>query len=186
MPFSFVPGTLPGVVRVTPEVFEDHRGFFLEAYNAREFHEAGITAEFVQDNHSYSTRGVVRGLHYQLNPAAQGKLVRVVQGEVFDVAVDLRQGSPSFGRWEACRLSAENREMFWIPPGFAHGFQIVSSEAHVLYKTSALYAPECDRGICWDDPEIAIDWPLADAILSEKDRRQPSLSDAELNFIFEK
>ena len=185
MPFAFHPGQLPGLVRIVPKTFEDQRGFFLESYNRREFHAAGLNAEFVQDNHSLSTRGVLRGLHYQIHPAAQGKLIRVIEGEVFDVAVDIRQGSPTFGKWEAYLLTAENREMFWIPAGFAHGFQVLGPSAQVLYKTTTVYSPEYDRGIRWDDPEIGIDWPLRAALLSDKDLTLPYLAEAEINFTYD-
>ncbi|MHB1429050.1 MAG: dTDP-4-dehydrorhamnose 3,5-epimerase [Rhodocyclaceae bacterium] len=155
------PAAIPDVLVIEPKVFGDERGFFFESYNRRTFNEAtGLDIDFVQDNHSKSTQGVLRGLHYQLSPRAQGKLVRVVQGEVFDVAVDLRKSSPTFGRWVGDILSAENKKQIWIPPGFAHGFLTLSATAEFLYKTTDYYAPELERCICWDDPLIAIAWPL--------------------------
>ena len=155
------PTAIPDVWVIEPKVFGDARGFFFESYNRRAFKEAtGLDVDFVQDNHSKSTQGVLRGLHYQLSPRAQGKLVRVVQGEVFDVAVDLRKSSPTFGRWVGDILSAENRKQLWIPPGFAHGFLTLSDTAEFLYKTTDYYSPEHERCICWDDSRIAIAWPL--------------------------
>ncbi|MGZ8286498.1 MAG: dTDP-4-dehydrorhamnose 3,5-epimerase [Allosphingosinicella sp.] len=166
---------------LTPRYFRDERGFFVESYNKRAFSEAaGADVEFVQDNHSRSTRGVLRGLHYQLPPRAQGKLVRVADGEIFDVAVDLRGGSPTFGRWFGTVLSAEKGNQLWIPPGFAHGFLTLSETADVLYKASDYYAPECERTIAWDDPDVAIDWPLdGRPTLSAKDSAAPRLAQAE-------
>ncbi|ODV09955.1 MAG: dTDP-4-dehydrorhamnose 3,5-epimerase [Thiobacillus sp. SCN 64-317] len=171
---------LPGVLILEPRVLGDARGFFLESWNKRTFTALGLDADFVQDNHSRSTRGVLRGLHYQLNEP-QGKLVRVVSGAVFDVAVDLRKSSPHFGQWVGYELSAENRRMMWIPPGFGHGFLVRSDSADSLYKTTAYYAPQWDRGIRWDDPQIGVAWPLDDApVLSAKDQVQPLLKDAEV------
>lgn len=178
--------SLPGVFLIEPKVFGDSRGYFYESYNERAFHEAGITARFVQDNVSRSQRGVLRGLHYQLAPHAQGKLVRVMAGEVFDVAVDIRRGSPSFGRWYGVMLTAENKRSLWIPPGFAHGFCVTSETAEFTYKVTDFYAPAHDRSILWDDPDIGIDWPdeVNPALLSDKDRRGVRLADAEINFSF--
>jgi len=171
---------LPGVLILEPRVLGDARGFFLESWNKRTFTALGLDADFVQDNHSRSARGVLRGLHYQLTEP-QGKLVRVVSGAVFDVAVDLRKSSPHFGQWVGYELSAENRRMMWIPPGFGHGFLVRSDSADSLYKTTAYYAPQWDRGIRWDDPQIGVAWPLADApVLSAKDQVQPLLKDAEV------
>jgi dTDP-4-dehydrorhamnose 3,5-epimerase len=172
---------LPGVLLIEPRVFGDARGFFLESWNRRTFAEAGLDMDFVQDNHSRSSRGVLRGLHYQLhNP--QGKLVRVTQGAVFDVAVDIRRASPHFGRWVGYELSADNHRMLWIPPGFAHGFLVLSDTADFLYKCTSLYDPPSDRGIRWDDPAIGIDWPdMGGApLLSAKDAAAPLLADAEV------
>lgn len=160
---------LPGVLLLEPKVFGDERGFFLESFNERVMQEAGIGGHFVQDNHSRSARNVLRGLHYQV-AQPQGKLIRVVVGSVFDVAVDLRRGSATFGKWTAAELSAENKRMLWIPPGFAHGFLALSELADVLYKATDFYAPQSERTIQWNDPQLKIAWPLQDApILSAKD-----------------
>ena len=171
--------SLPDVVILEPRVFGDERGFFFESYNQQSMAEIGITERFVQDNHSSSSRNVLRGLHYQLkNP--QGKLVRVVEGEILDVAVDLRRSSPSFGRWEAVRLSGENKRMIWLPPGFAHGFRVISETAHVLYKATDYYAPEYERTLAWNDPDVKIDWKLdGEPIVSAKDQLGISLRDVE-------
>ncbi|MBF8776591.1 dTDP-4-dehydrorhamnose 3,5-epimerase [Pseudomonas fulva] len=167
-----IPLAIPEVFLFTPRVFGDERGFFYESFNARVFNEIiGQQATFVQDNHSRSTRGVLRGLHYQLPPHAQGKLVRVVKGEVFDVAVDIRRSSPTFGKWVGAQLSAQNHNQLWIPPGFAHGFVTLSETAEFLYKTTDFYSPQSERCIAWDDPDIAIDWPIDySPSLSAKDR----------------
>ncbi|AGZ34138.1 MAG: dTDP-4-dehydrorhamnose 3,5-epimerase [Pseudomonas sp.] len=173
---------IPEVVLFTPKVFGDERGFFYESFNARVFLEAtGLQADFVQDNHSKSVRGVLRGLHYQLPPHAQGKLVRVVQGEVFDVAVDIRRSSPTFGKWVGTVLSAQNNQQLWIPPGFAHGFITLSETAEFLYKTTGFYSVQSERCIAWNDPLIAIDWPI-DGVpaLSAKDQIGKALKDADL------
>ncbi len=177
---NLIETALPGVLLLEPRVFGDARGFFLESWNRQAFSELGLDLDFVQDNHSHSTRGVLRGLHYQLNEP-QGRLVRVVSGAVFDVAVDLRRSSSHFGQWVGHELSAENQRMLWIPPGFGHGFLVLSDTADFLYKTTAYYAPEWDRGIRWDDPQIGVQWPLAgDPVLSAKDQIQPLLKDAEV------
>jgi dTDP-4-dehydrorhamnose 3,5-epimerase len=172
---------LPDVIILEPRVFGDERGFFLESYNARAFERAaGVRADFVQDNHSRSRRGVLRGLHYQVRQP-QGKLVRVVAGEVFDVAVDLRRSSPTFGRWTGTRLSAENKRMMWIPAGFAHGFLVLSESADFLYKTTDYYAPEHERCVLWNDPAIGIRWPLdGEPVLAAKDRAGARLAEAEV------
>ncbi len=171
---------LPEVLLIAPRVFGDTRGFFLESWNRRVFAEHGLDIDFVQDNHSRSAKGVLRGLHYQLHQP-QGKLVRVTSGAVFDVAVDLRRSSPHFGKWTGYELSADNHHMLWIPPGFAHGFLVLSESADFLYKTTAYYTPEWDRGIRWDDPDVGVAWPL-DGLpqLSAKDAAQPVLRDAEV------
>ena len=177
------PTAIADVLVIEPKVFGDDRGFFLESFNQQAFNEAtGTRNDFVQDNHSRSSRGVLRGLHYQLPPHAQGKLVRVTHGAVFDVAVDIRQGSTTFGKWVGVELTAENHKQLWIPPGFAHGFMVLSDTADFLYKTTAYYAPQSDRGILWSDPQIDIQWPDLgmDFLLSDKDRKQPWLKDAEL------
>jgi len=179
MSLKKVTTSLPGVLILEPQVFGDGRGFFLESYSARAMAECGIHEQFVQDNHSCSMRNVLRGLHYQI-AHAQGKLVRVANGEILDVAVDLRRSSPSFGRWEAVRLSGENKWMLWIPAGFAHGFRVVSEIAHVLYKTTDFYYPQFERTIAWNDAELNIDWQLeAEPIVSDKDRHGASFCEAE-------
>ena len=171
---------LPGVVLLEPKVFGDARGFFLESWNKQTFADLGLDPDFVQDNHSRSAKGVLRGLHYQLHQP-QGKLVRVVSGAVFDVAVDLRQSSPQFGKWVGYELSAENQRMMWIPPGFGHGFLVLTETADFLYKTTALYAPQWDRGVRWNDPAIGVQWPLeGEPQLSGKDQVAPLLKDAEV------
>jgi dTDP-4-dehydrorhamnose 3,5-epimerase len=174
--------SLPGVLLIEPKVFGDARGFFLESWNARAFREAtGVDAAFVQDNHSRSVRGVLRGLHYQL-VRPQGKLVRVVSGEVFDVAVDLRRSSPTFGRWTGVRLDAATHRQLWIPPGFGHGFLVLSETADFLYKTTEYWSPEHDRSLAWNDPTVGIEWPLAGTapMLAAKDASAPRLADADL------
>jgi dTDP-4-dehydrorhamnose 3,5-epimerase len=174
------PTALPGVMLVEPKVFGDARGFFFESWNAQAFAEAGIDAQFVQDNHSRSAGGVLRGLHYQLRQP-QGKLVRVIQGSAFDVAVDIRRSSPDFGRWVGVELSQENRRMLWVPPGFAHGFLALSETCEFLYKASEYYAPQHERAILWNDPDLAIAWPLnGEPVLSAKDAGAPRLKDAEV------
>ena len=178
---NVVDTALPGVKLIEPRVFGDDRGFFLESWNARSFADAGLDLTFVQDNHSRSARGVLRGLHYQRkNP--QGKLVRVTAGAVFDVAVDVRRSSPHFGRWVGYELSDANKRMLWVPPGFAHGFVVLSDSADFLYKCTQLYDGSDDRGVRWDDPAIGIDWPLAGMTpqLSGKDAAAPLLADAEV------
>lgn len=179
---NIVPTAIPDVLLVEPQVFGDQRGFFMESFNQRRWAEVtGLNVRFVQDNHSRSQRGVLRGLHYQLPPAAQGKLVRCVVGEVYDVAVDLRRQSATFGRWVGERLSAENHRQLWIPPGFAHGFLVLSEVAEFLYKTTAYYAPESERSIRWNDPDLDIDWPAAvEPVLSAKDSRAGSFATAEV------
>jgi len=173
---------LNGLLLLEPKVWEDRRGVFFEAYNRRTFRTLGIDVEFIQDNQSGSRRGTLRGLHYQAPPHAQAKLLRVLSGEVFDVAVDLRRSSPSYGRWAAFRLSAANRGVLFIPEGFAHGFCVLSDYADVLYKCSDFYAPECERGLRWDDPAIGIQWPVTDPLLSDRDRRHPFFVDLARDF----
>jgi dTDP-4-dehydrorhamnose 3,5-epimerase len=180
MAIQVIATALPEVKIIEPKVFGDARGFFFESFNGREFAEqvaAGV--EFVQDNHSRSTRGVLRGLHYQIEHA-QGKLVRVVEGEVFDVAVDIRKSSPNFGKWAGVSLSAENNRQMWVPAGFAHGFVVVSDSAQFLYKTTDYWYPEHERSIVWNDPEIGIEWPIDfEPVLAAKDAAAQRLSDAE-------
>lgn len=176
----FIQTTIPDVIIIEPKVYGDERGFFLESYQKTRFAEYGISADFVQDNHSRSTHGVLRGLHYQIQQP-QGKLVRVISGEIFDVAVDIRKNSPTFGKWVGDFLSAENKRMIWVPPGFAHGFFVTSPEAEVIYKATDYYAPEWERTIAWNDPTIGIDWPTGDVhpILSGKDAAGKLLVEAE-------
>ncbi len=180
-----IPLAIPEVLLLEPRVFGDARGFFYESFNQHVFDEAvGHAVSFVQDNHSRSSRHVLRGLHYQLAPKAQGKLVRVVAGEVFDVAVDIRPESPTFGQWVGEILSAENKRQLWVPPRFAHGFITLSEHAEFLYKTTDYYAPELERSIRWNDPRIAIDWPFSgEPTLAAKDANAPMLADAELSLI---
>jgi len=175
-----IPTDLPEVLIVEPRLFGDERGFFMESYNARAFNAAvGYEVRFVQDNQSRSSRGVLRGLHYQLPPHPQGKLVRVTNGSVFDVAVDIRHSSPRFGEWVGVELTAENQRQLWIPPGFAHGFLVISDSADLLYKTTDYYSPSVEGAIRWNDPTLQVDWPLGSAspILSKKDAAAPSISD---------
>jgi dTDP-4-dehydrorhamnose 3,5-epimerase len=178
------PLVIPEVVIFEPKVFGDERGFFYESFSQKVFEQAtGLKREFVQDNHSKSQKGVLRGLHYQMPPMAQGKLVRVIEGEVFDVAVDIRKNSPTFGQWVGERLSAKNNKQMWVPEGFAHGFITLSDTAEFLYKTTSYYSPEHERCIAWDDPSLAIDWQLAhvdEPLLSEKDSRGSSLNVADV------
>ena len=166
---------LPEVLLITPRVFSDSRGFFLESYNANEFARAGITARFVQDNHSRSRRGVLRGLHYQLGQP-QGKLVRVVRGAIFDVAADVRVGSPTFGKWVGLKLDDDRKQALWIPPGFAHGFCALSDDTDVAYKTTDFYAPASERGIIWNDPLLGITWPIDHPVVAARDLAFPPLS----------
>jgi dTDP-4-dehydrorhamnose 3,5-epimerase len=170
------PTALPEVLLIEPRLFGDERGHFLETYHAQRYSGSSISATFVQDNLSHSHRGVVRGLHYQWG-RPQGKLIMVVQGEIFDVAVDIRQGSPTFGRWVGVTLSARDYQQLYIPEGFAHGFCATSDSATVCYKCTDFYVPQDDRGIRWDDPTLAISWPITEAILSDKDRSLPSLAE---------
>ncbi len=179
---QFTPMTIPDVILVEPKVFGDERGFFMETWNVRSFAENGLNMTFVQDNHSKSGRGILRGLHYQIQNN-QGKLVRVVAGEVFDVAVDLRKSSPTFGKWVGEYLSAENKRLLWVPPGFAHGFYVTSDTADLTYKCTDFYAPEFERSLAWDDPDLGIDWPLQKGgapRLSDKDRAGIALRNAEV------
>ncbi len=166
---------IPGVLIFEPKVFEDDRGFFLETWRKDKYAEAGVKEDFVQDNVSFSMRGTLRGLHFQ-NPHGQGKLVQVLTGQVFDVAVDVRIGSPSFGKWVGIELSGEDHRQMYIPPGFAHGFCVMSEKALFSYKCTDYYAAECDFGIAWNDPDIGIEWPIADPVLSQKDAKNPRLS----------
>jgi len=182
MSFRFEPLAIPDVVLVRPERHVDQRGYFEESYRRSAFAEAGLAVDFVQDNFARSYRNVLRGLHYQLPPAAQAKLVGVATGKIFDVAVDLRAGSPTFSRWVGCTLDADERAFLWIPEGFAHGYVVLSDVADVTYKVTAEYASHLDRGIRWDDPAIGVEWPVRDPIVSPKDRAQPTLEAAEKAF----
>jgi len=179
---DFSPTKIPDVLIIKPKVFEDPRGFFMETYREDRFIAGGITPKFVQENHSTSQRGVLRGLHYQIRQA-QGKLMRAIVGEIFDVAVDIRRSSPTFGRWVGVTLSAENKLQLWIPPGFAHGFYVLSERAEVTYKVTDYYASEWDRSILWNDPQIGVEWPLLEGVetsLSNKDINAKPLTEAEL------
>lgn len=181
MPYTVIPTAIPEVLILEPKVFGDSRGFFFESFNAKDFaNVTGLDVEFVQDNHSRSAKGVLRGLHYQLQQA-QGKLVRVTQGTVFDVAVDIRKSSPTFGKWVGCELSDSNQRQFWVPAGFAHGFVVTSESADFLYKTTDYYAPAYERCISWNDPSIGINWPEGiSPLLSAKDQQGVNLAAAEV------
>ncbi len=178
MPFEFKHLEIPDVVLIKPRVFEDERGFFMETYKKSEFEKAGIKGDFIQDNHSRSKYGVLRGLHFQREPYAQAKIVRAVRGVIYDVAVDLRRDSPTFGKWVGVILSGYNKWQLYIPRGFAHGFVVLSDVAEVVYKVDNVYAPDYEGGIIWNDPEIGIDWPVDEPIVSEKDRKWPTLRKA--------
>jgi dTDP-4-dehydrorhamnose 3,5-epimerase len=184
MPFKFKRLKIPEVILIEPGIFKDGRGFFIETYKYSDFARAGIKEYFVQDNYSSSIKGVLRGLHFQKNPHAQGKIVQCIRGKVFDVAVDIRKGSPSFGHWVSVELSEDNNLMLYVPPAFAHGFVVLSEEAGVIYKCTGEYAPEDDRGVIWNDPAINIRWPIKTPILSEKDKRHPALKDSDINFTY--
>lgn len=178
----FIPTSIPDIILIEPKVFGDARGFFMETYQAQRFAEAGIPADFVQDNHSGSRQGTLRGLHYQIQQA-QGKLVRVIAGEIYDVAVDLRRSSTTFGRWIGVTLTAENKQQLWVPPGFGHGFYVLSEWAEIHYKATDYYAPQWERTILWDDPALGIPWPLIEdqaVLLSPKDAQGSHLAEAEL------
>lgn len=179
---------IPGLLIIEPRVFADERGYFFESFSETKFKEYGLNTRFVQDNESKSHHGVIRGLHYQLEPYAQTKLIRVVRGTVYDVAVDLRKGSPTFGQWYGLEVSATNKRQFYIPKGFAHGFSVLSEYAIFSYKCDAFYNPASERGIRFDDPALGIDWKLDSsvAVISDKDRENPLLADAEINFEFER
>ena len=180
MPFRFTPAVIPDVVVIEPRVFPDERGFFMETYKRSEFAAHGIDETFVQCNQSKSTRATLRGLHYQRNPKAQGKLIRALSGEIYDVAVDLRRGSPTYSKWHGIVLSAENKQMLYVPGGFAHGFCVTSDEAEISYMTTAEYAPELEAGVIWNDPELRIEWPLKDPQLSSRDQAWPTFREADL------
>ena len=182
MPFAFKRLDIPGLVLIEPKVFEDGRGFFMETYKMPDFVTAGIKAEFVQENHSRSSKWVLRGLHYQNPPFAQAKLLRAIRGEIFDVAVDIRKGSPTWGKWVSVVLSEKNRNMLYVPAGLAHGFCVLSGIAEVLYKTTSVYSAESEAGIVWNDEDLSIEWPVEKPRLSEKDEKWPSLKNADIRF----
>ncbi len=183
MLFTFRPFEIPAVVLIEYQSVVDERGFFAESYRLQEF-QAHRIPPFVQDNHSQSGRGVLRGLHYQLEPAVVGKLIHCVRGQIFDVAVDIRKGSPTFSKWVSIELSPEHRRMLYVPPGFAHGFCVLSDLADVVYKMTGYYSPDDDRSLLWSDPDIGVRWPIRDPILSVKDATAPRLRDAENNFTY--
>ena len=182
MAFRFIKTEIPEIVIIEPRVFADERGFFMETYKRSEFAAQGIDEIFVQVNHSKSSKGILRGLHYQKHPKGQGKLVQALAGEIYDVAVDIRQGAPTFGKSVIISLSSENKKILYVPAGFAHGFCVVSDEAEIAYMTTAEYAPECEAGVRWDDPDLAIRWPTAVPQLSSRDLGWPRLKDADNNF----
>ena len=183
---KFVPTPIPDLFVIEPRVFGDHRGYFFESYSAEHFKKAGIHADFVQDNESFSGKGVVRGLHFQAPPKAQGKLVRVQKGRVLDVAVDIRKGSPTFGKHFSIELTGENKKMLWIPPGFAHGFATLEDDTVFLYKCTDTYSPEHEGSVLWNDPALGIDWGISDPKLSAKDEVGPLLKDFSSPFTYEK
>jgi len=179
---EFLPTTIPDVILINPKVFADNRGFFMETYQVKRFAEAGIDVNFVQDNHSGSCQSTLRGLHYQIQQA-QGKLVRVIAGKILDVVVDLRRSSPSFGKWIGTNLSSENRRLLWVPPGFAHGFYVISEWAELTYKATNFYTPQWERTLLWNDPTVGIEWPVGHRttpLLSEKDERGTPLDQADI------
>jgi len=180
MPFTFQPLSIPDVILIKQAVFLDDRGFFLEAFKASDFENSGLPSRFVQDNFSFSRKDVIRGLHYQKSPKAQGKLISVLRGSVWDVAVDIRRHSPTFLRWVAAELNDQNHSMLYIPPGFAHGFAALTDDVHLLYKCTQEYDPLTDTGVRWNDPDIAIPWPVERPILSDKDRRLPLVHQSEV------
>jgi dTDP-4-dehydrorhamnose 3,5-epimerase len=186
VPFAFKRLPIPEVVLIEPQVFSDKRGLFLETYKYSDFADFGVTSHFVQENHSRSVKGVLRGLHYQKNPKPQGKLVVCTKGRIYDVAVDLRKGSPSYGKWVSIDLLGDTNSMIYVPPGFAHGFVTLSDVAEVSYKCTEEYSPAEERGIIWNDPQLKISWPVDKPILSEKDDSFPPLEDADLNFEYER
>jgi dTDP-4-dehydrorhamnose 3,5-epimerase len=179
---------LPGLLVIEPKVFADDRGFFLDFYNRDSFAEIGLKEQFIQDNHSRSKKGVVRGLHYQINPSPMGKLVKCAKGKIFDVGVDVRKGSPTFGKWHGETLTGDNHKMLYLPPGFAHGFLALEDNTDVIYACTGVYSPKDERAIVWNDPEIGIKWPLelvgGKAIVSDKDQKNPQLKEAETNFSY--
>ncbi len=184
MPFTVSRLSIPEVLLIEPTMFRDSRGFFLESYKQSDFAKLGITENFVQDNHSQSAKNVLRGLHYQIHPNIQGKLVRCLRGKIFDVCVDIRKGSPTFSRWVSAELTEENCRMMYVPPGFAHGFVALTDRAEIMYKCTKEFSRDHDRGILWNDPAVGIQWPVENPILSEKDKANPKLKDADNTFMF--
>ncbi len=185
MPFSFEQLSIPEVVLIKPRIFGDARGFILETYKHSAFADHSVPVSFVQTNHSHSSRGVLRGLHYQKQPKAQGKLIGVVTGAIFDVGVDIRRGSLTYGKWVGAEITEENHHLLYVPPGFAHGFCVLSATADVIYQMTAEYAPDLERGIVWNDAEIGISWPVENPELSDRDAAQPQLRDADNNFVYQ-
>lgn len=187
MPFTFERLSVPDVVAITPAIFEDQRGHFVETYKRSDFVKFGITTEFIQDNYSLSKKGVARGLHYQLDPHAQGKLMRAISGKIFEVAVDIRKGSPYFGKWASVTMTPKNRKMIWIPEGFAAGMMALEDDSRLAYNTTNEYSKPHERGIRWNDPAIGIKWPMEIVpLISEKDNAHPLLAEAEINFVYKK
>ena len=184
MPFKFKKLDIPEVILVDAQAFPDERGFFMESFKDSTYRVNGIDTKFIQDNCSHSIKGVVRGLHYQKNPKAQAKLVTAIRGEIFDIAVDIRKGSPTYGKWVGEILSDKNHRQLYVPEGFAHGFMCLSNEADVIYKVNEEYSPENDRGILWNDDDLSIKWPLKNTIVSGKDQQQPQLKNADNNFVY--
>ena len=184
MPFTFKKLNIPEVILVEAKAFSDDRGFFMESYQESNFVENGIDDKFVQDNFSHSTKGVLRGLHYQKNPKAQAKLVTALRGEIFDVGVDIRKDSPTYGKWVGEILSEQNHRLLLVPEGFAHGFLVLSDEADILYKVNEEYSPENERGILWNDPDIGIKWPMENPLVKDVDTKQPLLKDADNDFVY--
>lgn len=185
MPFTFKQLSIPDVVLIEAKAFPDERGFFMESFKDSVFKQNGINTKFIQDNYSHSIKGVLRGLHYQKNPKAQAKLVMAIRGEIFDVAVDLRKGSPSYGKWVGEILSEKNHTLLYVPEGFAHGFCVLSSEADVFYKVNSEYSPEHERGILWNDSSLAVKWPVENPIMIQKDLQLPILQNADNNFEYQ-
>ena len=185
MPFTFKKLEIPEVILIEAKAFSDDRGFFMESYQEYNFAENGINDKFIQDNFSHSTKGVLRGLHYQKNPKAQAKLVTALRGEIFDVGVDIRKGSPTYGKWVGEILSEQNHRLLLVPEGFAHGFLVLSDEADVLYKVNEGYSPENERGILWNDPDVGIKWPMKNPLVKDVDAKQPLLKDADNDFVFQ-
>jgi dTDP-4-dehydrorhamnose 3,5-epimerase len=183
MPFTFTRLAIPGVLLITPKVYADSRGRFIETYKHSDFSKEGIGEYFVQDNYSRSQKDVLRGLHYQNHPKAQGKLVRCIKGKIFDVCVDVRKNSPTYGKWVGQELSEESNQSLYLPPGFAHGFLSMSDMAEIVYKCTEEYSPECERGIIWNDPMLNIQWPASSPLLSDKDKKHPLLKDADVLFM---